>query len=75
VLWRVARERPFTWIERFRHAGFRPYVLRRRVSRVAMRAPTEPVLVHRLAVGSAPRMRPHAARGRGIRTAGVDFGT
>ncbi len=32
--WRVLRGRPFTWIERFMHAGFRQYVLRRKVSRV-----------------------------------------
>jgi radical SAM superfamily enzyme YgiQ (UPF0313 family) len=35
TLWRVLRGRPFTWIERFLHAGFRQYVLRRKVSRVA----------------------------------------
>ena len=32
--WRVLRGRPFTWLERFLHAGFRQYVLRRKVSRV-----------------------------------------
>src|SRR5207302_1596415 len=33
--WRVVRGRPFTWLERFLHAGFQQYVLRRKVSRLA----------------------------------------
>lgn len=33
-LWRIARGQPFTWMERFVHAGFRQYVLGRKVSRV-----------------------------------------
>jgi len=36
TLWRVARGRPFTWLERFLHTGFRQYVLRRKVSRPAI---------------------------------------
>jgi anaerobic magnesium-protoporphyrin IX monomethyl ester cyclase len=44
-LWRVGRGRPFTWLERFLHAGFRQYVLRRPVSRL----PTAPA-AHRAVV-------------------------
>lgn len=33
--WRLARGRPFTWLERFVHAGFQQYMLRRKVSRLA----------------------------------------
>ncbi|HJQ83706.1 MAG TPA: radical SAM protein [Candidatus Binatia bacterium] len=39
TLWRVFRGRPFTWIERFLHAGFRQYVLGHKVSRVEIRRP------------------------------------
>jgi hypothetical protein len=34
-MWRVVRGRPFTWLERFLHAGFRQYVLHRKISRPA----------------------------------------
>jgi hypothetical protein len=37
TLWRVLRGRPFTWMERFLHAGFRQYVLGRKVSRLELR--------------------------------------
>ena len=41
--WRVLRGRPFTWLERFLHAGFQQYVLRRKVSRRATVPWTTPV--------------------------------
>lgn len=38
--WRVLRGRPFTWLERFVYTGFRQYVLRQKVSRLATTRPT-----------------------------------
>ena len=61
TFWRVVRGRPFTWIERFLHAGFRQYVLGRRVSRVGMSC-SSAALPTRAAVGRAPRMRPRVTR-------------
>jgi radical SAM superfamily enzyme YgiQ (UPF0313 family) len=43
---RVLRGRPFTWLERFVHAGFQQYVLRRKVSRVASVPSAAPVVQH-----------------------------
>jgi radical SAM superfamily enzyme YgiQ (UPF0313 family) len=57
-LWRVVRGRPFTWLERFLHAGFQQYVLRRKVSRVATVSPGR-------AAVRAPRLA------RAVRVAGV----
>ncbi len=56
TMWRVVRGRPFTWVERFLHAGFRQYVLRRTVSRVErVHAPSGPLLVQQLATRRTPR--------------------
>lgn len=62
TLWHVGRGRPFTWLERFLHAGFRQYVLRRKVSQLATavhpaaRVPMQKVALHRV-----PRVRHPAA--------------
>jgi radical SAM superfamily enzyme YgiQ (UPF0313 family) len=64
--WRVLRGRPFTWIERFLHAGFRQYVLGRKVSRVERSAPrSAPSAVRHPALARASRMRarPRTAAG------------
>ena len=56
TLWRIARGRPFTWIERFLHAGFRQYVLGRRAPRaVRAIAPVEALPLPQ-AGRRAPRM-------------------
>jgi hypothetical protein len=61
AIWRVLRGRPFTWFERFLHAGFRQYILRRKVSRVAtvVRITPAPASVR------APRIRHRAVRAAG----------
>ncbi len=65
TLWRVVRGRPFTWLERFLHAGFRQYVLRRRVSRLPI--VTTPVVRRAVSEHSGNRIRlavRDASRGR-----------
>ena len=61
VMWRVLRGRPFTWLERFLHAGFRQYVLQRKVSRLATTTQVAP------AVGTVhiPRIRHRPVRAVG----------
>jgi radical SAM superfamily enzyme YgiQ (UPF0313 family) len=65
--WRVVRGRPFTWMERFLHAGFRQYVLRRKVSRVVIAdtAPIAPRQERHGVFGNAARLAPRAHRRAG----------
>ena len=63
TLWRVLRGRPFTWIERFLHAGFAQYVLRRKVSRMPLTVlGTEQLPSHALTASLPPRMQRRTAR-------------
>lgn len=60
TLWRVVRGRPFTWIERFLHAGFRQYVLGHKVSR-RERIPASEPAVGVVATATMHRPRPRRA--------------
>jgi hypothetical protein len=61
TVWRVARG-PFTWMERFLHAGFRQYVLRQKVSRREISgAPRVPPPVPEVAAVRVRRIRAGAA--------------
>ena len=55
AMWRVLRGRPFTWLERFLHAGFRQYVLRRKVSRLATTLPVPSARTAAVRVPPPPR--------------------
>src|SRR5581483_2645338 len=66
TLWRVVRGRPFTWMERFLHAGFRQYVLRRKVSRVEIIPRAKPVAVRRAALATARPVRSRTTRAAGV---------
>jgi len=65
TVWHVLRGRPFTWLERFLHTGFRQYVLRRKVSRTAAAPPASPLPVRHVDVRAASRMRQPPARAAG----------
>jgi anaerobic magnesium-protoporphyrin IX monomethyl ester cyclase len=58
--WRVLAGRPFTWMERFLHGGFRQYVLGRKISRVEQR-PRAAVAVTRLKPVRPRQIRQRAA--------------
>jgi radical SAM family protein len=64
TLWRVVRGKPFTWMERFLHAGFRQYVLGHKVSRWERIASSVEPVAGNVVVATTRRRRPRRAATR-----------
>jgi len=63
AVWNVTCAKPFTWLERFMYAGLRQYVLRRKVSQVAIvRRPAVPGTAPEVTLTRPPRVRRRAVR-------------